>query len=95
MPFGTTLHIFIEGIKPAWEDENCKEGGRWIMRIPKSHSNLFWENLVLAMIGEQFRCADEIIGMVIVLKPNHDNISVWNRHGLDEEKVKIIREDIE
>jgi hypothetical protein len=35
-----------------WEDEMCKDGGRWTIRIPKTHSNLFWENLVLALIGD-------------------------------------------
>jgi len=35
-----------------WEDELCKNGGRFVLRVPKTHSNLFWENLALSMIGE-------------------------------------------
>jgi hypothetical protein len=61
-----------------WEDEKCKEGGRFVLRVPKTHSNLFWENLVLSMIGEQFRCANEVIGIVISLKPSFDSIQIWN-----------------
>ncbi len=78
-----------------WEDEECKNGGRWVIRLPKSHSNLYWEKLVLAMIGEQFRCAGEILGLIIQLKPNQDTISVWHKTGKDEEKVQMIKEDIE
>ena len=43
---------FVEGIKPMWEDENCKNGGRWTFKVPKSHTNKYWEDLVIAMIGE-------------------------------------------
>ena len=66
MHFGTFLHVvsikilinnaeqFKEGIKPLWEDEHCKDGGRFQIRVPKTHGSKFWENLLLAMIGEQF-----------------------------------------
>ena len=64
-----------------WEDELCKNGGRWVMRVPKTHSNLYWENLTLALIGEQFKCEDEINGLVIALKPSLDTISIWNKNA--------------
>lgn len=53
-----------------WEDEACKDGGRWVLRVPKTHTNKYWEDLILAMIGEQFRCENEIIGIAISIKPN-------------------------
>ena len=59
----------------------CKDGGRWTIKVPKTHSNLFWENLSLAMIGEQFRCENEVMGIVISLKSHLDTISFWNKHG--------------
>lgn len=52
MPLGTFLHYFIDGVKPLWEDPNCENGGRWSLRTPKSHSAKFWEDLLLAMVGE-------------------------------------------
>ncbi len=78
-----------------WEDENCKDGGRWVMRVPKTHSNLFWENLILAMIGEQFTSENEILGIVISLRPYQDTISIWNKHSKDAAKVQQIKEDIQ
>lgn len=78
-----------------WEDESCKDGGRWVIRIPKSHSNKYWEDIQLAMIGEQFRAENEVLGLVISLKPYQDIISIWNRNGRDTEKVQSLREDIE
>lgn len=26
---GTTLHLFVKGVSPMWEDEANKNGGRW------------------------------------------------------------------
>lgn len=78
-----------------WEDEKNKAGGRWTIKVPKSHSNKYWEDLVLSLIGEQFEVADEINGVVISLRPNYDTISVWNRSAKDSKKVESIKNDIE
>jgi translation initiation factor 4E len=71
-----------------WEDEKCKDGGRWTLRVQKSHTNKYWEDLVLAMLGEQFSTENEINGLVIGLKPNSDTISIWNKHGKDAAKIQ-------
>ena len=78
-----------------WEDEKCKDGGRWILKVPKAYSNKFWEDLLLAMIGEQFRTEDEILGLVISLRPHQDTISLWHKSGKDQKIIDTIREDIE
>jgi translation initiation factor 4E len=70
-----------------WEDENCKDGGRWTLKVPKERTNKYWEDLVLAMIGETFRVENEINGLVIALRPQFDTISIWNKHGKDAQKV--------
>jgi translation initiation factor 4E len=48
-----------------WEDETCKDGGRIVLRMPKSHANKYWEDIQFAMIGEQFREANEVLGVVL------------------------------
>ena len=78
-----------------WEDEHCKDGGRWSIRVPKTHTNKYYEDLLLAMIGEQFTCENEILGLVISLRPNQDTISLWHRSGRDQKKIDSIKADIE
>ena len=78
-----------------WEFEECKRGGRFVLRVPKTHTNVMWENLTLSLIGEQFRVEGDVIGLVIAVKPQNDTISIWNRDSKDEEKLKKLREDIE
>jgi translation initiation factor 4E len=66
-----------------WEDELCKDGGRWVLRVPKSHTNKYWEDLLLGLIGEQFTHEGEVNGIVVSVKPNNDILFVWNKSGKD------------
>lgn len=69
MPYGTTLHIFKKGIKPVWEDESLKNGSRFSLVSEKKTTSKYWEDLVLAMIGEQLGArTDMIAGLVLNLK---------------------------
>ena len=86
MPIGTVLNVFVDGVKPLWEDPACKEGGRFSLRVPKTHTAKYWEDLLMAMIGEQFSNANEVLGLVLSTKFNGDNIAVW--HQGDEQALK-------
>jgi len=54
MPIGTVLNVFVKGVKPLWEDPALVDGGRFSLRVPKAHTAKYWEDLLMAMIGEQF-----------------------------------------
>ena len=77
-----------------WEDEANKNGGRWQIRVNKGFSNRLWEDLVLAMIGEQFYPENEIHGIVISIRSNGDVISIWHKNSRDPQIVEKLREDM-
>jgi len=65
--FHGDLSFFKKDIAPAWEDETCAKGGRWLVKLEeKSRGNQeiakmkqesieeTWLNLILALIGETF-----------------------------------------
>nr|CAG4635672.1 EOG090X0BMA [Artemia franciscana] len=62
------FHLFKSGIKPMWEDSANKNGGKWIVRLRKGLADRLWENLILAILGEQFVVGSEICGAVISLR---------------------------
>ncbi|KAB5546785.1 hypothetical protein PHYPO_G00075910 [Pangasianodon hypophthalmus] len=62
------FHLFKEGIKPMWEDEANKNGGKWIIRLRKGLASRFWENIILAMLGEQFMVGEEVCGVVVSIR---------------------------
>ena len=63
-----------------------------MFRIRKGMSSRCWENLVLAMLGEQFMVGDEITGAVITVRIANDLISVWNRSANDAAVTTRIRD---
>ncbi|XP_055868780.1 eukaryotic translation initiation factor 4E type 2-like isoform X1 [Biomphalaria glabrata] len=72
-------HLFKEGIRPMWEDDANKHGGKWIIRLKKGLASRCWENLIMAMLGEQFMVGEEICGAVISIRYQDDILSLWNR----------------
>lgn len=55
-------HVFKHGVKPTWEDPANARGGAWIVRLRKGLAARFWEELLLAMVGEQFESGAEVRG---------------------------------
>lgn len=96
----TDYLIFHSGIRrPVWEDPLNLSGGKWIIRLKKGVSDRLWEDLVLAIIGDQFGDCDnpaddwpEICGATISVRASEDIISVWNR--IDSPDDPQLREKI-
>lgn len=87
------FHLFKEGIRPLWEDESNRNGGKWVLRLKKSISGRCWENLVLAILGEQFYLSEEINGAVISTRAAEDFISIWNRSN-NQRIINHIRDSL-
>jgi translation initiation factor 4E len=80
LPTVSDYHIFRKGIRPVWEDEANKKGGKWIIRLKKGVADRYWEDLLFAMIGDQFaEAGDEVCGAVLSVRSGEDVLSVWTR----------------
>lgn len=88
------IHLFKQGVKPLWEDAANKTGGKWIVRIRKHFTSRSWENLLMAMVGEQFMVGDEICGVVVSLRFQEDIISIWNKTASDTPATNRIRDTL-
>lgn len=87
-------HLFKTGIRPMWEDDANKNGGKWIIRLKKGIASRCWENLVFAMLGEQFMVGEEICGAVISIRYQEDILSLWNRTANDQVTTSRIRDTL-
>ncbi|CAM9708071.1 unnamed protein product, partial [Phaeothamnion confervicola] len=94
VPTSTDYHLFKDGIKPAWEDGSNARGGQWTLRLKKGLAGRYWEELLLAVIGEQFDVGNEICGCVVSVRYNEDIISLWNRNADNREATERIRESL-
>lgn len=81
LPTVSDYHFFKEGIRPVWEDDENKKGGKWIMRLKKGVSDRYWEDLLMAMIGDQFaEAGEEVCGAVLSVRSGEDVFSIWTKN---------------
>ncbi|KAK9798554.1 hypothetical protein WJX73_002965 [Symbiochloris irregularis] len=89
----TDIHIFKEGLQPAWE--SCLSGGTWLLttkRGPDSNKHItakldkMWDYLAMHCIGDQFEADDEsadICGISSVLRKREHRLCLWTKSGSD------------
>jgi translation initiation factor 4E len=81
LPTVSDYHFFKEGIRPVWEDEENKHGGKWTMRLKKGVADRYWEDLLLALIGDQFaEASEEVCGAVVSVRSGEDVFSIWTKN---------------
>lgn len=92
LPTVSDYHFFKEGIRPVWEDEENKRGGKWIMRLKKGVMDRYWDDLLLAVIGDQFaEAGEEVCGMVVSVRSGEDVLSVWTKNdGGRNIKIRLV-----
>ncbi|KAJ4459376.1 putative eukaryotic initiation factor 4e [Paratrimastix pyriformis] len=94
MPNSSNFHFFRIGIRPLWEDEHNRRGGKWVFRCQKQLASFYWEELLLAMIGASNPAFDSVTGVVASIRYSTVMISVWNRDASDRDRNADLREAI-
>ncbi|KAG9065759.1 Eukaryotic translation initiation factor 4E type 2 [Linnemannia hyalina] len=79
LPNVSDYHLFKQGVRPVWEDTTNINGGKWIVRLKKGLASRYWENLIMAVIGDQFDVGSEICGVVLSIRGGEDILSLWNQ----------------
>ncbi|XP_061619008.1 eukaryotic translation initiation factor 4E family member 2 related sequence 1 isoform X4 [Phyllopteryx taeniolatus] len=85
---------YVGGSVSSSQDEYNRSGGKWIIRLRKGLASRFWENIILAMVGEQFMVGEEICGAVVSIRFQEDFLSIWNRTSSDHITTSRIRDTL-
>lgn len=93
LPLVSDYHLFRKGVRPIWEDEENRKGGKWIVRLKKGVADRYWEDLLFAIVGDQFHDAsEEVCGAVLSVRNGEDILSVWvRRDGGKVVKIRYVR----
>lgn len=85
------LFIFQDGIDPAWEHPDNKEGGRWVTSATALPDDS-WRDLVLGLVGETLDLIEtpEITGLVLSRRRAYFRVSVWTRNKTKDTEVMTI-----
>eukprot|EP00741_Cyanophora_paradoxa_P002519 tig00000076_g2443.t1 len=87
------LHLFKDGIKPMWEDSANKKGGKLVITLKGDAKDLldrYWEDLIMALVGETLDPADELTGAVASRRKAGDRIALWFRNYNDSAMRKLL-----
>ena len=76
---GIEFQLFKYNIKPLWEDESNKKGGRISIKLKKENSSLVWEEFILLLIGGNFpdKIKEEINGVLISIRRDFNFLQIW------------------
>jgi translation initiation factor 4E len=90
------VSFFKKGITPAWEDEACSSGGRWVVKLEKVRPDTMddtWLNLILALIGEQtFEETDNdlVCGAVLSSRAKGTSkLALWMKTAQKEPMMRV------
>ncbi|GLH00560.1 hypothetical protein R5R35_000014 [Gryllus longicercus] len=92
---GCDYSLFKYGIRPMWEDQANRWGGRWIINLDRPFRDFdvdkLWLEVLLCLIGESFDdYADEICGAVVNVRPQKDKIGLWTSNARNTQAVTFI-----
>uniref|UniRef100_A0A8C6UUJ3 Eukaryotic translation initiation factor 4E family member 1c n=1 Tax=Neogobius melanostomus TaxID=47308 RepID=A0A8C6UUJ3_9GOBI len=93
--YGCDYCLFKDGIKPMWEDDRNKLGGRWLMTLNKQqrHNDLdrFWMETLLCLVGESFdEASEDVCGAVVNVRPKGDKIAIWTSNCQNRDSIMTI-----
>jgi len=79
---GCDYSLFKEGVKPMWEDDRNRKGGRWLINLDKKQRGScldnFWLEVMLCLIGETFDTESVLVnGAVVNVRNKGDKIAMW------------------
>ncbi|KAG6039881.1 hypothetical protein E4U41_001881 [Claviceps citrina] len=80
LPVVSDYHFFKKDVRPIWEDDVNRKGGKWVVRMKKGVADRYWEDLLLCLVGDQFGDAgEEVCGAVLSMRNGEDILSIWTR----------------
>ena len=87
---GIEIDLFKNEIKPVWEEEDNKNGGKIALKLNKDFTSIIWEELIFAFIGGNLpdNIKNEINGILISSKKEFNVLQIWFK----DYNFKIIKE---
>ena len=87
-------HLFKKGVRPEWEDQQNKHGGRWSYTFKGGNkaNDETWLNIMLAAIGEMLEDEqdNEVMGVVVNIRKGFWRVGLWTRTAGQPPKGKNV-----
>ena len=90
---GIEFQLFRGDIKPLWEDDNNKNGGKASIKLCKGYTTIIWEEIIFALIGDVL--PKQINGIVVSTRKEMNILQIWFNNWSEDNNnniKKIIRD---
>nr|XP_054773845.1 eukaryotic translation initiation factor 4E-like [Lytechinus pictus] len=92
---GCDYSLFKDGVKPMWEDDKNKDGGRWLIGFDRKSKpqdiDRCWLETMLLMIGESFDDDSDLVnGAVVNIRSKGNKIAMWTGDWRKEDSITNI-----
>ena len=89
---GIEFQMFKDPVKPMWEDENNKNGGRVTIKLRKGFTTIICEEMIFALISDVLpeEIKYEINGIVVASKRDYNTLQIWIK-SKDEKNINNIK----
>ncbi|WWC67056.1 uncharacterized protein I206_100963 [Kwoniella pini CBS 10737] len=94
LPPVTDILVFVSRIGRPGVWEEMRDGGKFTIRLVHPITPLLFENLLLALIGDQFDESDNVVGCVLSVRQTEDILSVWVEEESDSVRSGALKEKI-
>ncbi len=76
---GIEFQLFRYGVKPIWEDDNNKNGGKVTIKLRKDFTTIIWEEMIFALIGDVLpnEVKEQINGIVVTSRKDFNTLQIW------------------
>jgi translation initiation factor 4E len=91
LPEYSNFRLFKQGVKPTWDDPHNVNGGKIVIRTKKSDTSRIWFELILIVITQQISPMNAVSGIVLSIRPNENEVSVWVRSEMEADSPFIAR----
>lgn len=77
----SAIHLFRGTSRAMREDPEHQNGGSFLIRVSKGLAQYYWEQLILALIGERF--PKDVIGIIISARKGFFHLNLWHQTATD------------
>ncbi|KAJ8974357.1 hypothetical protein NQ317_001318 [Molorchus minor] len=78
---GSDYSLFKKGIRPMWEDDANKKGGRWLLSLERKQRNNELDRYWLDILVRLSEHSDELCGAVVNIRQKGDKIGIWTANA--------------
>ena len=89
--------VFRKGVRPVWEDERNKNGGKFLIGIPQASMEYTldcWFTLVTGITCERFSGCHNLMGAVLNLRAWGSMVTLWNRESTDFKQIYKVKKKL-